>query len=200
MDQRSTPVQPSARKFVIQRRLAQLAAIPSRNCCAACGLSVSMRTGAADLLGELREDAVHEAARVVGREPGGELDRLVDDHRGRRAGLVEQLVAPDPQQRAIDRRHPGDSPTSGDGADALVELRLVVPHALDEVGRERDRARTGRAATMSRGETPFDSASYSSASARSRASRRRSTEIAGSLTRGSGSRRCGCRPSLDRRC
>ena len=127
------------------------------------------------LLGELRQHAVHEAARVVGRELLRELDRLVMITARRACRAVQQLEGRPPaagrgRWRACAR------PSS---RRATAPMRASSCASSSPTPCTRSAANgsgaTGSAATTRAARSSFVSASYSSASARSRASRRRST-------------------------
>ena len=89
----------------------------------------------AHLLGDSRENAVDVAARVLRRVPLRKLDRLVQHHCYRHAGLVHELVHRDPEHTAVDRRHPPYGPARSVASQQAV--RLVGPSfgAGDELGR-----------------------------------------------------------------
>src|SRR5215470_4728976 len=69
--------------------------------------------GRAELLVNAVEDAVDETARLPGAELLRDLDGLVDGDLGRDLALLEQLVHGEPQDVAIDDRHPVEIPVLG---------------------------------------------------------------------------------------
>ena len=74
-----------------------------------------------------------------------QLEGLVDDDRGRRVALVEELVDRQAQDQPIDDVHPLDAPVRRGFGDERVELGDVRDDALGERGGERGQLRPAAA-------------------------------------------------------
>jgi hypothetical protein len=72
-----------------------------------------------------------EGRRGVRAEVAGQLDGFVQDHRGGRVGARE-FVAGEPQDVAVDSRHPRDPPVLGVGRYQRVDFRCAVDGAADQ--------------------------------------------------------------------
>ena len=84
---------------------------------------------APDVAADRGQHAVDEAGRVVGGEPLGELDGLVDDDALGLVGLEGQLEGPQAQELVVDGGQALDAPPAGSGADEVVEQVEVVADA-----------------------------------------------------------------------
>ena len=91
----------------------------------------------AHLGGDRRQDTVHEPPAVVGREPLGQLDGLVDDDRERDVGACHQLVGGQPHHAQIDHGHPPEWPVAGLVGDRRVDLGEVRGDPDHQVGGHR---------------------------------------------------------------
>src|SRR5215208_6719668 len=89
--------------------------------------------GPADLGGDVGQDAVHEPARLGGGQQLGRLDRLVEDDRRRHLGTGGQLEGGQPEQVAVDQRHPLDRPVLGGVGDAGVQLVPLPGDPVDQL-------------------------------------------------------------------
>src|SRR5207253_3878619 len=70
--------------------------------------------GGAELLADAVEDAVDEAARLLGTELLCDLERLVDRHLGRHVGRPQELVDALPENVAVHDRHAVEAPVLGE--------------------------------------------------------------------------------------
>src|ERR1051326_2034647 len=82
------------------------------------------------------ENAVDEPARLRGAELLGDLDGLVDHDLGGRLRAPAHLVAGEPQDVAVDGRHPLEVPVLGEPRDDVVDLLLRRLRAAHELVRE----------------------------------------------------------------
>src|SRR5437773_1551254 len=80
-----------------------------------------------------REHAVHELLGGFAAEELGQLDRFIDDRRGGRVAQHAELVQRDAQDVAVDGGHLRQRELRRERVDLLVELLLVLEHALDEL-------------------------------------------------------------------
>ena len=112
--------------------------------------------------------------RVVGREPLGQLDRLVEHHGGRHVGPLEQLEHGEPHHVEVEHRHPRQRPALGPRGDRCVERSRCVGRRRARVPGSARRARSPADRSCRPASMPFECASYSRYSARSRASDRSS--------------------------
>ena len=83
------------------------------------------------------EHAVHETARILGREPLGERDRLVDRDRRRRLGRQRSLKGRHFEQQAIDGRQAFERPAFQQRADDAIGFSRVLERAQRELLDER---------------------------------------------------------------
>src|SRR3954453_7316678 len=84
------------------------------------------------LLQQAVQQAVHEAARLLGAELLGQLDGFVEHHELGGVPLVEHLEDGQAQDVAVHRRHALQPPVVGLAADQVVDPLAVVHRAADE--------------------------------------------------------------------
>src|SRR6478736_3013630 len=94
------------------------------------------------LLGDAAQEAVDEAAGVLGRVLLGQLDRLADHDRARDLGLPPELVGGQPEDGAVDRGHALERPVLRELAQQRVDVGVVLLDPTHEplgvlVGRRR---------------------------------------------------------------
>src|SRR5262245_42267918 len=85
------------------------------------------------LAGDPVEHAVHEAARLLGAEPLGERDRLVEHHPHRHAGACDQLGGRTAQHRTIGGGEPVQLPVLGGFLQQRVDLGALLRDRADDV-------------------------------------------------------------------
>src|SRR5687768_14467225 len=90
------------------------------------------------------EDAVDEAARLPRAELLGDLDRLVDDHLGRRFRAPAKLVHREAEDVAVHDGHAIEVPVLGVAGDDVVDLRPRSRGAPDDALGELARVRVER--------------------------------------------------------
>src|SRR5712692_3460246 len=80
-----------------------------------------------------REHAIHELLRRLAPEELGQLDRLVDDRRGRRIAEDPELEERNAQDVAVDRGHLRQRELGRQRLDLLVQRALVLEHSFDQL-------------------------------------------------------------------
>ena len=92
--------------------------------------------GGSHLTSDTGQQAVDEAARPVGTEPDGQVDRLGEDHPRRHVVADDQLGRAHPQRRSVEGGHPGDRPAFGEPPEQIVDPVTVRVDGLHERRRE----------------------------------------------------------------
>src|SRR6516164_5991284 len=82
--------------------------------------------GRPQLLGDAAQQAVDEAAGILGRVQLGQLDRLADHDRTRDLGLPPELVGGQPEDGAVDRGHALERPVLRELAEQRVDVGVVL--------------------------------------------------------------------------
>src|SRR6267142_1317220 len=85
------------------------------------------------------QDAVDEPARLLGPELLGDLDGLVDRDLRRHLRRPQELVDGEPEDVAVDDRHPLEIPVLRELREDVVHLSLIRPGAVNERVGERAR-------------------------------------------------------------
>src|SRR5437764_6414110 len=84
------------------------------------------------LLRHAGKQCVHEPSRVFRGVLTRQLDSLIDDDGRGKLTLPAELVAPDPQQRSVDGRHPLERPPFGEAPQERVDLFAVLVDAAHQ--------------------------------------------------------------------
>src|SRR6185436_12817526 len=87
----------------------------------------------AERLAHRVENAIDQWYRLFAAEGADQLDRLVDDDLGRRAGLAEQLVDRHPHHQPVDHRHPLQPPVLQVRGDQVVRFLDALDRPLHQV-------------------------------------------------------------------